>query len=93
MNGVMALIQKQLKLWISMMLMIVILTGCSVLGTSSSEVSNLIDTESTLEENKEQNNFNNNEEEFDVLKDELIRFLGNSLLPLRKKYLHSMPTL
>lgn len=87
MNGVMALIQKQLKLWISMMLMIVILTGCSVLGTSSSEVSNLIDTESTLEESKEQNNFNNNEEEFDVLKDELIRFFRQFFAASEKEIL------
>lgn len=74
MNGVMALIQKQWKLWISMMLMVIMLSGCSVLSTSSSEVSDLINTEKTNEENDQHNDFVNNEEGFDLLKIELTRF-------------------
>ncbi|HHW66724.1 hypothetical protein [Defluviitalea raffinosedens] len=67
-------LKRTVKLWVSVILMMALFAGCSVLGTSSREISNIMNSESTEEENNEENFLADYGNEFDLLKNELIKF-------------------
>lgn len=70
----MALIKNLWKQWIGIILMILILGGCTFLNSTSGEVSDLIETQETINEVNELEENNESEVKPDSLKDELTKF-------------------
>ncbi|NLK20908.1 MAG: hypothetical protein GX308_02215 [Epulopiscium sp.] len=63
-----------LKLLICFILIGILLTGCSLINTSTKEVNTLIDKEGKDNTNEEDKDIEENEEEIDILGEELLRF-------------------